>query len=126
MYNLNEQRLFKYFKGLKMKRIIMTVLLASTSLMAAESVKMDGAKLYKQNCAICHGAEGKKVPKGGVDILAGKDATKLARSIRAYKDQDNEVGAYTMNKNSQVMKDATYELSREQIVAIATYLSEVK
>ncbi len=115
-----------------MKKIILSALLASASLMAAESVQtnnsnaMDGAKLYKQNCAVCHGKEGKKVPKGGVDILAGKDATKLARTIRAYKDQDNEVGAYTMKKSSQVMKDATYELSREQIVAIATYLSELK
>jgi len=112
--------------------MIMIVLLAGASLMAAESGQtnnsntIDGAKLYKQNCAICHGKEGTKVPKGGVDILAGKDATKLARSIRAYKDQDNEVGSYTMKKSSQVMKDATYELSREQIVTIATYLSELK
>ncbi len=104
----------------------MTVLLAGASLMASEGVKVDGAKIYQQNCAVCHGEGGKKVPKGGVGILAGKDATKLARSIRAYRDQDNEVGAYTMHKSSQVMKQATDDLSREQIVALATYISALK
>jgi cytochrome c553 len=87
---------------------------------------MDGAKIYKQQCAVCHGETGKKVPKGGVGVLAGSDATKLAREIRAYRDQDNEVGAYTMHKSSQVMKQATDNLSREQIVALAKYISALK
>jgi len=126
VYNLNEQKLFKYFKGLKMKRIIMTVLLASASLMAVESVKVDAAKLYQQRCSICHGGDATKVPKGGVDVLAGKDVTKLAREIRAYRDQDNEIGAYTMKKSSQVMYDATKALSREQIVALAKYINGLK
>jgi len=109
-----------------MKRIIMTVLLASASLMAVESVKVDAAKLYQQRCSICHGGDATKVPKGGVDVLAGKDVTKLAREIRAYRDQDNEIGAYTMKKSSQVMYDATKALSREQIVALAKYINGLK
>ena len=115
-----------------MKRIIMTVLLASASLMAAEGVKadtkvtIDGAKLYKQRCSICHGVAGKKVPDKAVGPLAGRDATELALKIRSYRDQDRDVGSYTMKKDSRVMKDATNNLSREQIVALAKYINSLK
>ena len=117
-----------------MKNIILAVLLASGSLMAAESVQadksgsfsskgIDGAAIYKQRCSTCHGEKATKSPETGVAALAGMDATRLALRIRAYRDQDNEVGSYTMHKNSRVMKDSTDDLSREQIVALAKYIS---
>lgn len=110
----------------------MTVLLASASLMAAEGVKAntkveaDGAKIYKQRCSLCHGATGKDVPDKAVGPLAGRDATELALKIRSYRDQDSDVGSYTMHKDSQVMKDATSNLSTEQIVALAKYINSLK
>mgnify|MGYP001290595367 CR=1 FL=1 len=104
-----------------MKKIIIMLLLASISLMA-----VDGAKLYEQRCSLCHGEKGQKIPLEGVPALAGRDATVLALTIRAYRDQDNRVGAYTMHKSSQIMKDSTSGLTRDMIVAIAKYVSELK
>jgi len=117
-----------------MKSIIIAALLASSSLIAAESVQgnksgsfsstnINGEKIYKQRCSTCHGEKATKSPETGVAALAGMDATRLALRIRAYRDQDNEVGSYTMHKNSRVMKDSTDDLSREQIVALAKYIS---
>ena len=120
-----------------MKNIIIAALLASSSLMAAESVQanksgsfsstgINGAKIYKQRCAVCHGEKATKSPEKGVAALAGMDATRLALRIRSYRDQDNEVGSYTVHKNSRVMYDSTDDLSREQIVALAKYISGLK
>ena len=120
-----------------MKNIIIAALLASSSLMAAESVKandsgsfssteVDGAALYKQSCAVCHGDKATKSPETGVPALAGRDATRLALRIRAYRDQDNEVGTYTMHKTSDVMKNSTVKLSDRQIGALAKYISSLQ
>jgi len=104
-----------------MKKIVIVLLLASIGLMAA-----DGAKLYKQRCSLCHGEEAQKSPREGIAALAGMDATVLALTIRAYRDQDNRVGTYTMHKSSQIMKDSTSGLTRDMIVAIAKYVSGLK
>jgi len=120
-----------------MKSIIIVALLAGGSLMAADVVKpndsgsfsektMDGATLYKQNCAMCHGPKATKSPKGAIAALAGRDATRLALTIRAYRDQDNDVGTYTMHKNSDVMKNQTMKLSDRQIGALAKYISSLE
>ena len=120
-----------------MKNIVMITLLISVNLMAVNKVHAnksdtfiftvaDGAALYKKRCAICHGEKATKSLVSGVSTLAGMDATRLARMIRAYRDQDNDMGPYTINKNSQVMREATYSISNQQISAIATYLSGLK
>lgn len=104
-----------------MKKIITVLLLASVSLMAA-----NGASLYKKRCASCHGENAQKSPKSGVPALAGRDVTELALTIRAYRDQDERVGTYTMHKDSRIMYDATSSLSRDKIVALAKYISALK
>ena len=119
-----------------MKNIIIAVLLAGGSLVAADSVEatksgsfstksVDGAALYKQSCAVCHGEKATESPKTHVPALAGRDATRLALRIRAYRDQDNEVGTYTMHKTSDVMKNSTVKLSDKQIGALAKYISSL-
>jgi len=118
-----------------MKKIILTALLASVSLMAADSVPVgksggfvpiDGATLYQKHCALCHGEKAEKSPLEGVSPLAGWDAVKLALTIRSYRDQNERTGTYTMHKNSRVMKDATVGLSQNEIVALAKYISALK
>ncbi|MCK9492199.1 MAG: c-type cytochrome [Sulfurimonas sp.] len=104
-----------------MKKIVIVLLLASIGLLAA-----DGEKLYKQRCSLCHGENAQKSPLDGVAAIAGMDVTVLALTIRAYRDQDSRVGAYTMHKSSQLMKDSTSGLTRDMIVAIAKYVSELK
>jgi len=115
-----------------MKNIIIATLLMSGSLIAADnsgsfsSKSIDGAALYKQSCAVCHGETATKSPETGVPALAGRDATRLALRIRAYRDQDNEVGTYTMHKTSDVMKNSTVKLSDRQIGALAKYISSLQ
>jgi len=100
------------------KILLLTILLASVSLMAAS-----GEKLYKQKCASCHGDKAQEQAQKGIRPLAGRDVTELALTIRAYRDQDQRVGTYTMHKDSRIMYDATSSLSRDKIVALAKYIS---
>jgi|GEM_PF-2501904 len=120
-----------------MKSIIIAALLAGSSLMAADSVKadnsgsfsskaIDGAAIYKKHCVVCHGEKAEKSPETGIAPLAGRDATRLALTIRAYRDQDKGVGTYTMHKSSRVMYDSTDDLSDRQIGILAKYISGLK
>ena len=100
-----------------MKSIIIVALLLSSGLMA-----VDGEKMYKQRCQICHGEMAEKAP-GASTPLAGRDATRLALEIRAYKDQGDGAGCYTKDKSSQIMDDATYAITEAHISALAEYIS---
>ena len=120
-----------------MNKIILStfLLLASVSLIASEkasstksstfsSKPKDGAALYKQHCAVCHGEKAKKTPVKNIAPLAGMDATLLARMTRAYRDQDEKHGtAHSIYRESQIMKEATSSLSNQQIGAIATHIN---
>lgn len=120
-----------------MKNIIIAALLASGSLIAAESVLanksgavsasgIDGAKFYKKRCSVCHGEKAEKASLKGMTPLAGWDAGVLARKVRAYRDQEERRGAYAIYETNEVMREATYSLSDSQISAIATYVSGLK
>lgn len=120
-----------------MKNIIIAALLVSGSLVAAESVPanksgassstgVDGAKFYKKRCSICHGEKGEKAMLKGMIPIAGMEVGKLARTVRAYRDQEERHGAYAIYKTNEVMREATYSLSDSQISAIATHISGIK
>ena len=118
-----------------MKKIISAVLFTSISLIAADNAKVvksdgfeptNGAEIYQQHCSLCHGTDGRKVPAGASSILAGRDAEKLARTIKAYRDQDSRLGMYDMHKSSELMQQETVEFSDSQIGAIAKYISELE
>jgi len=120
-----------------MKNIIIAVLLASTGLIAAENVPenksasssvtgIDGAAFYKKRCSVCHGEKGEKAILKGMIPIAGMEVGKLARTVRAYRDQEERHGAYAIYKTNEVMKEATYSLSDSQISAIATHISGLK
>lgn len=115
-----------------MKKIIFTVLFTGISLIAADSAKVtnsggfvpiDGAELYQNHCSVCHGKDGRKVPTGASSALAGRDAVRLALTIRSYRDQNKDNGAYTMHKESEIMLQETAKWSDRQIGAIAKYIS---
>jgi cytochrome c553 len=118
-----------------MKKILLIVLLAGMSAVASDAIEkdalggfapIDGAKLYKQKCSLCHGKDGHKVPENSKGPLAGRDAKKLALEIRAYRDQDTLNAPYAMQKSSALMKSETESLSDLQISAIAQYISNLK
>ena len=111
-----------------MKKIILSILLVSGSLMAADTAPkaVDGEAFYKKRCSICHGEKGNKTPLKGMIPLASMDASVLARKVRAYRDQDERHGAYAIYEDNIVMSEATYSISNQQISAIATYISGLK
>ena len=118
-----------------MKKIISAVLFTSISLIAADNAKVaksdvfepiNGAEIYQVHCSLCHGADGRRVPVRASYILAGRDAEKLARTIRAYRDQDNRLSLYDMHKSSELMQQETEKFSDRQIGAVAKYISELK
>ena len=117
-----------------MKKMILAVLFASLSLIAADNlptkklsgwVPIDGAKMYKQHCAVCHGEKGEKTQLG-LGPIAGMDTVILALEIREYRDQEHRTEAYAMRKYSQIMKEAAQNMSRDHIVAIAKYVNSLK
>ena len=110
-----------------MKKVIITALLVtSVSLLATESTQIDGKNLFEQRCVVCHGATGNKIPTGASSAIAGRDVRKLVLDIRAYQNQHEDIGAYTMKKDSQIMKDATSSLSQKAINALAIYINTLK
>jgi cytochrome c553 len=107
-----------------MKNIIIAALLASGSLIAADSVQanksgsfsateVDGAAFYKKRCSVCHGEKGEKALLKGMIPIAGLDASVLARKVRAYRDQEERHGAYAIYKTNEVMREATYSISNQ-------------
>ena len=106
--------------------IIIAALLVSSGLMA-----MDGGTVYKQHCLSCHGENAKKTP-GATAPLAGRDASSLASKIRAFRDQgDSGKCYYTKDRNSMIihsmtMQESTYDLTEENIIALAKYISSLK
>ncbi|MEA3522756.1 MAG: c-type cytochrome [Campylobacterota bacterium] len=91
-----------------MKKIALTLLVASVGLMAA-----DGAALYKK-CAACHGAKGEKKALGKSAVITGVDT---AADLAAYK-------AGTLNKKGMgaLMKGQVASYSDADIAAVAAYI----
>ena len=100
-----------------MKKILFSVLLVSVSLMAAES----GKELYMKKCSICHGPKADQTPIKNMKPIAGMDATKLAKVLKFYQDDDRIGHGY-----SEEMVNSTVFLSQKAIDAIATYVSTLK
>ena len=100
-----------------MKKLVLICLFGVVSLMAA-----DGAVLYKK-CAVCHGANGDKVPPGSkatstVNTLS-KD--KIVADLKGYKAKTlNQFGA------GPLMYAQAANLSEEDMIALADYIVTLK
>ena len=112
-----------------MKKILLTALIASVSLMAAENVAPaastsdleTGAVLYMKKCAICHGPKAEKTPIKGMSAIAGMETTKLIKVLKYYQDDDRIGHGY-----SSEMVNSTMFLSQKAIDAIAQYVNSLK
>ena len=90
--------------------------MASLLLSASASVGADGAAIFKQNCATCHGATGHADTPAGkslkVPALAG-DA-----KVAGMSDADVAAAIKANAKHAAVLK----KLSDDDVAAVATYV----
>lgn len=84
---------------------------------AEEVLQLDGAKLYKANCKVCHQDQGQGIA-GAFPALAGseyansEDPTRMITTVLYGLDRDNEYGVMLAFSNT---------LTNEEIAAILTF-----
>ena len=126
-----------------MKKIVLSILLATIGLVATEAempyaiglnLTPQPAKIYAQECASCHGAEGKQTSFSGFPagikykVIAGMDENALAKTIKEYRGGVESKDYQPLNKYGYgaAMKAPTRDLSWDEIDAVAKYISSLK
>jgi cytochrome c553 len=125
-----------------MKKIVLSMLVASIGLVAAEGtvpyksgllLPPQADKIYAKECAHCHGKDGKMTSVAGltrVDYskIAGMDTAVLAKALKEYKGGIKSKDYQFPNKYGYgaVMKSATKDLSWEELDAVAKYVNGLK
>ena len=97
-----------------MKKILLSLTLLASALLAA-----DGAEIYKAKCFSCHGEKAVKAALNKSQIIAGWDVAKTIASMNGYK--NGEGGAM---KN--VMKPIASGLSDDDLKAVAATIASFK
>ena len=69
--------------------LIMTSLLAFTFLVASPAIADDGAAIYKNQCARCHGANGEGAKKYKKALAGDLSVAQLAKLVRDTMPEDN-------------------------------------
>jgi len=98
-----------------MKKIVLALLVASVSLMAA-----DGAAAYKK-CASCHGAKGEKKALNKSEIISGWDAAKTEEALNGYK-----AGTRNVHGMGALMKGQVASYDAATIKAVSAYIAGLK
>jgi len=115
-----------------MKKIILSALVVSATLMAADSATVyksgillpaNGEAIYKKDCIQCHAADGKQTKYTGSSRIEyapinGLDSAKLAKELKAYR-----FGRVNKYGYGALMKSTLVDLSYEEIDALADYIS---
>ena len=127
----------------KMKRIVISMLLASIGLVASEGtvpyksgllLPPQADKIYATECASCHGADGKQTSFSGFPSgvnyseIAGMDTETLAKTIKEYRGGVESKDYQALNKYGYgaAMKAPTRDLSWDEIDAVAKYINGLK
>ena len=98
-----------------MKKIVLALLVASVSLMAA-----DGAAAYKK-CASCHGAKGEKKALNKSEVIAGWPAAKTEEALNGYK-----AGTRNVHGMGALMKGQVASYDAATIKAVSEYITTLK
>jgi cytochrome c553 len=98
-----------------MKKIALTLLLASVSLMAA-----DGAAAYKK-CVACHGAKAEKKALGKSEVINTWDVAKLESALNDYK-----AGTRNSKGMGALMKGQVASYDAAKIKAVSEYITTLK
>lgn len=114
-----------------MKKIILSALVVSATLMAADApmyksgilLPANGEAIYKKECTHCHSANGKQTTFEGSSRIQyapinGLNASELAKELKAYR-----FGSVNKYGYGALMKSSLVDLSYEEIDALAEYIS---
>lgn len=96
-----------------MKKFVLTLLITGATLMAA-----DGAAMFQDQCAICHGVDGKKMTLNETRPIAGLDKTAMLSYLKAYK-----AGILNKNGMGDLMKAQMAGYSDADMEVLAAYVS---
>ena len=102
----------------KMLVVVVLAALVSMQLAAAQEAAGDGAKLYSQKCAMCHGQDGvaKSMAKGSANL--NDPAWQKATSV------DDIVKVITAGKDK--MPKFEGKMTPDDIKLVATYVKQMK
>ena len=130
-----------------MKRIIFSILFTSAALLAFEADSVPdsvyksgmllppkGDVIYKRQCAICHGNDGKQTSfKGSAKNItyapiAGWEVSRLSKELREYKSGIADKDYTQVNKSGYgaIMRSATIDLSIKELDSVAKYINGLK
>ncbi len=125
-----------------MKRMVLSMLLASIGLIAAEGtvpyksgllLPPQADKIYEKECALCHGKDGKQTSFTGLTRvsytkIAGMGTAELAKILKEYRGGIKSKDYQFPNKYGYgaVMKSVTKDLSWDEIDAVAKYVNGLK
>ena len=125
-----------------MKKIVLSMLLASIGLVASESavpyksgllLPPQADKIYEKECTQCHGKDGKSTSFEGSSrvtyaVIAGMDAATVATDLKEYRGGIKSKDYQPLNKYGYgaVMRSVTKDLSWDEIDAVAKYVNGLK
>ena len=104
----------------KYLKLSASAIITSLFITVSGSAMADGAALYSQTCASCHGATGAEPIMGTYPKIAGQNSDYLVQQMKDFKS-----GART-NAQSAVMKGMVAALSEDNMKQIADFLAAVK
>jgi len=126
----------------KMKRIVLSMLVASMGLVASEGaapyksgllLPVQADKIYEKECTHCHGKDGKQTSFSGSSKIsyaeiAGMDAAVVAQTLKDYRGGVKSKDYQALNKYGYgaLMRSVTADLSWEEIDAVAKYVNGIK
>ncbi len=125
-----------------MKRILLSMLLASIVVVASEGkapyksgllLAPQADLIYEKECAHCHGKDGKQTEFEGssrvsYSAIGGLDAASVAQTLKEYRGGIKSKDYQQLNKYGYgaLMKSVTKDLSWDEIDAVAKYVNGLK
>ena len=123
-----------------MKKIILSVLVASVTLFAADGAPIyksgmllppQPAVIYEKECSSCHGKNGTQTSfDGSAEIsyakITGLNADSLAQELKEYRGGIKSKGYQQLNKYGYgaLMKTTLTDLSWEEIDSLSKYIAK--
>ncbi len=96
-------------------------LIAITLILSSATYAADGAKIFKQKCAVCHGEKAQKSSLGVSKVIAGWPTEKIIKKLKEYK-----TGKLNQYGFGNMMRNRATKLTEKEMLAVAKYIESLK